>query len=88
MIAQVAVADVREIQRDAFAQLTLSQLVRGSFGSSSPVPALASSRQLVLRLRKLGGAPPVTQSANKRSQAVAPLAPCVTGRQARFRGRG
>ena len=35
-----------------------------AFGSSSPVPALASAEQLVLRLRKLGGAQPVALSAS------------------------
>jgi hypothetical protein len=33
--------------------------------SASPVPALASAGQLVLRLRKLGGATPITQSATR-----------------------
>jgi hypothetical protein len=35
-----------------------------ALGSSSPVPALASAGQLVLRLRKLGGAQPVALSAS------------------------
>ena len=33
------------------------------FGSSSSVSESTSERQLVLRLRKLGGAPPITQCA-------------------------
>jgi hypothetical protein len=43
----------------------------GRIGSASPVPALASAGPLILRLRKLGGAPSITRCAPTKDSRTA-----------------